>query len=251
MTSTGIPKPFLLISTRPEDDVVAGELRGVIELAGLAPHNVVQHRLERDPFAPVPDLASLQQYSGVILGGSPFTSTDPAPSDVQVRVEAQLMELISTVLEHDLPFLGLCYGVGILGRAAGGVVDRQYPEPVGPSTISVTDEGKTDPMLAGMPQTFTAFVGHKEAMSALPAGATLLATSGPAPVQMFRLGANVYATQFHPGLDGRGLAQRIDAYKHHGYFDPSEASTLTEIALTTDVSHARVVLSNFVRRYGR
>ncbi|MGO3152318.1 MAG: glutamine amidotransferase [Galactobacter sp.] len=249
MSSGGSPKPFLLISTRPEDDVVAGELRGVTELAGLAPGDVVQHRLERDAFSPVPGLKSLRQYSGVILGGSPFTSTDPEPSALQERVEGQLVELVSTVLEHDLPFLGLCYGVGILGRAAGGVVDRTYPEPVGPSTIQVTDEGAADPVLAGMPKTFTAFVGHKEAMSALPSGATLLATSGPAPVQMFKLGSNVYATQFHPELDGRGLAQRIDAYKHHGYFDPSEATALTEIALSADVSHARAVLSNFVRRY--
>jgi GMP synthase (glutamine-hydrolysing) len=238
-----------LVSTRPEDDVVAGELRGVTELAGLGPHDVVQHRLEREAFAPVPDADRLKQYSGVILGGSPFTSTDPEPSPLQVRVEAQLVELLSTILEHDLPFLGLCYGVGILGRAAGGVVDRTYPEAVGPSTIRVTPEGAADPLLAGVPESFTAFVGHKEAMSALPTGATLLATSAPSPVQMFRLRSNVYATQFHPELDGHGLAQRIEAYKHHGYFEPSEASALTQIARTADVSHARKVLANFARRY--
>jgi GMP synthase (glutamine-hydrolysing) len=238
-----------LVSTRPEDDVVAGERRGVTELAGLGPDDVVQHRLERDPFAPVPDARELRRYSGVILGGSPFTSTDPDPSDLQVRVEAQLVQLLSTVLEHDVPFLGLCYGVGILGRAAGGVVDRQYAEPVGPSTIEVTPDGAADPLLADVPPTFSAFVGHKEAMSVLPAGATLLATSAPSPVQMFRLGSNVYATQFHPELDGHGLAQRIEAYKHHGYFDPSEATALTEIAHTTDVSSAKLILRNFARAY--
>jgi GMP synthase (glutamine-hydrolysing) len=242
-------RPFLLISTRPEDDVVAGEVRGITELAGLAPDDLVQHRLEREPFSPVPSADELRHYAGVILGGSPFTTTDPDRSQTQVRVEDQLLSLLRTVLDHDVPFLGLCYGVGMLGRAAGGVVDRAHPEPVGPTTIEVTPDGAADPLLAGMPHSFAAFVGHKEAMSSLPRGATLLATSVGAPVQMFRLGSHVYATQFHPELDGRGLAQRIDAYKHHGYFDPSEAADLTRVAHTADVSHARLVLANFARRY--
>ena len=34
-----------------------------------------------------------------------------------------------------------------------------------------------DPLLAGLPQTFNAFVGHKEAIRALPSAATLLGSS--------------------------------------------------------------------------
>ena len=242
-------KPFLLISTRDDDELAADELRGVVELAGLTPGDVVQWRLEADPFPEVLDDAWLRRYSGIILGGSPFTSTDEDRSDVQVRVEEDLERLLAVILERDSAFLGLCYGVGILGRAAGGLVDRSYPEPVGLTHVRVTDDGAMDPLLAGLPRTFDAFVGHKESTTQLPAAAVLLAVSGPAPVQMYRLGSNVYATQFHPELDGAGLAKRIDAYKPHGDFAPHEAEELTRVALTSDVSHARKVLRNFVTRF--
>ncbi|RKW69888.1 glutamine amidotransferase [Galactobacter caseinivorans] len=244
-------KPYLLLSTRTDDVISADELRSVTELSGLAPEYVEQWRLERMPLPPVLDAAWLAQYSGVILGGSPFTSSDTDRSDTQIRVEADLERLLRVVLDGDTAFLGLCYGVGMLARVAGGVVDRSYPEPVGLTTVRVSDHGAVDPLLAGVPVTFDAFVGHKEATSRLPESAVLLASSGPAPVQMYRIGKNVYATQFHPELDGQGLAKRIEAYKHAGYFDPSDAAELTEMALNSDVSHARKVLRNFVSRYQR
>ena len=42
-------------------------------------------------------------------------------------------------------------------------------------------------------------------------------------MQAFRLGRNVYATQFHPELDVAGLVTRIEVYRHFGYFEPHEA----------------------------
>lgn len=244
-------KPYLLLSTRTDDVISADELRGVVALSGLAQEHVVQWRLERDPLPEVLDAAWLAQYSGVILGGSPYTTSDEVRSDTQIRVEADLERLIRVVLAADFAFLGLCYGVGMLGKVAGGVVDRAYPETLGITTVRVSDHGAVDPLLAGVPVTFDAFVGHKEATSRLPQDAVLLASSGPAPVQMYRIGKNVYATQFHPELDGQGLVKRIEAYKHSGYFDPADAAGLIELALDSDVTHARKVLRNFVGRYQR
>lgn len=242
-------KPYLLLSTRADDELAADELRGVVELSGLSEQDVQQWRLERDALPDELDLEWVSRYSGIILGGSPFTSSDADRSETQVRVEADLERLLNVVLAADAPFLGLCYGVGMLGRVAGGLVDKSYPEPVGLTTVRVSEHGAVDPLLAGVPRTFDAFVGHKEATARLPEAAVLLASSGPAPVQMYRIGKNVYATQFHPELDGKGLAKRIEAYKHSGYFDPSDAAELTELALGADVSQARKVLRNFVARF--
>ena len=79
----------------------------------------------------------------------------------------------------------------------------------------------------------------------------LLASSAGCPVQAFRVGANVYATQFHPELDAVGMCTRIDVYKHAGYFDPSEADGLKDLAWNSEVSHPPAILRAFVRRYGR
>jgi GMP synthase (glutamine-hydrolysing) len=103
------------------------------------------------------------------------------------------------------------------------VVDRRYAEPVGSVSVTLTSEGQRDPLLGGLPATFDAFVGHKEALSRLPDHAVLLASSATCPVQAFRIGCHVYATQFHPELDAAGLCTRIDVYKHAGYFEPEQA----------------------------
>ena len=68
------------------------------------------------------------------------------------------------------------------------------------------------------------------------------------PVQAFRVGANVYATQFHPELDLVGVCTRIEVYKNAGYFAPSEAETLKERSRAVAVKHPMTLLANFVER---
>ena len=141
---------------------------------------------------------------------------------MQHRVEAEFATLLDEVVARDFPFLGACYGVGTVGSYLGATIDRTYSEPIGVVPVSMTDAGASDPLLIGLPRTFGAFVGHKEAISSLPASAVLLASSPLCPVQMFRVGQNVYATQFHPELDVDGITTRIHAYADHGYFAPHE-----------------------------
>ena len=43
----------------------------------------------------------------------------------------------------------------------------------------------------------------------MPPHAVVLASSATCPVQAFRVGRNLYATQFHPELDLAGLDTRI------------------------------------------
>ena len=78
-----------------------------------------------------------------------------------------------------------------------------------------------------------------------------LATSAACPVQAFRVGQNVYATQFHPELDLEGVCTRIEVYKDAGYFPPSEAETLKERSRAVQVRHPMTVLANFVERHRR
>ena len=84
--------------------------------------------------------------------------------------------------------------------------------------MTLTAAGEADPLFEGVPSDFAAYGGHKEAMVTLPNGAVQLATSAACPVQAFRVGSNVYATQFHPELDLVGVCTRIDVYKNAGYF---------------------------------
>ena len=155
------------------------------------------------------------------------------------------------MISEDFPFLGACYGIGALGSHQGAVVDRRHAEPVGAVSITLTPQGQQDPLLRGLPATFEAFTGHKEAISHLPRHAVLLATSPGCPVQAFRIGSAVYATQFHPELDVAGLCTRIEVYKHAGYFPPAQADEIKARAARSVVVHPHALLRRFVRCYGR
>jgi len=235
------------LTIRAEDAAADDELASILRLGGLRPGSVRRVRMEQGPLGAV-DLAA---YSGVILGGGPFQRSDPeaGKSDAQVRVEAELDAVLDVIVAQDRPFLGLCYGIGVLGMHEGGVVDRAFGEPVGRVGVELTDAGRVDPLFAGLPDAFEAFGGHKEALSVVPRRATVLATSGPCPVQAFRVGRNVYATQFHPELDAASLCTRIDAYRSHGYFPPEQAEALKAAARERDVQWPAEILRRFVERY--
>ena len=241
-------RPFLLLSSRADAVAADDEYVGFQKATGLDVGQLHRVRLEA---AALPAL-DLDDYAGIFLGGGPFNSSDPpeAKTAVQHRVESDIRELLDDIVGRDFPFLGACYGVGTLGVHQGGIVDTAYAEPIGRVTISVTEAGLTDPLLAGMPSRFDAFVGHKEACTVLPATAVLLAESPRCPVQMFRVKENVYATQFHPELDRAGIITRVRVYQHAGYFPPHEMDELIERLTEAVVTEPARVLANFVERYG-
>ena len=240
-------KPFLLLATREVDLAADNEYEAMLHLSGLAESQLRRVRMEQGLLGPI----DLDDFSGVIIGGGPFNSSDPEKSEVQVRVEAEISGLLDQIVPRDFPFLGACYGIGTLGTHQGALVDRTYSEPVGPTLISLTDQGRVDRLFQGLPDTFEAFLGHKEAIRKLPAHAVNLASSETCPVQAFRVGNNVYATQFHPELDVAGLDVRVEVYKHAGYFDPSEAEDLKARARESKVVHPPVILRRFVELFSR
>jgi GMP synthase (glutamine-hydrolysing) len=241
-------KPFLLLSSRAEDLAADEEYAAFLRFSGLPPERLHRIRMEA---APLPEL-DLDDWAGIFLGGGPFNSSDPdeEKSPVQHRVERELDGLLDEIVARDFPFLGACYGVGTVGVHQGGVVDRTFSEPISAVPITLTDDGRVDPLLAGMPAEFEAFVGHKEACSELPPTAVLLADSPACPVQMFRVKENVYATQFHPELDVAGIVTRVRVYQHAGYFEPSEMNDLILTLTPAVVTEPGRILANFVRRYG-
>ena len=241
-------RPFLLLSSRAEDVAADGEYEAFLRFTGLAPEELRRVRMEA---APLPELV-LDDYSGVLVGGGPFNSSDPPTekSAVQHRVERELAALLDEIVARDFPFFGACYGVGTLGVHQGGVVDRTYAEPISAVRVRLTDDGRADPLLAGVEPEFEAFVGHKEACRDLPPSAVLLASSAACPVQMFRVKNNVYATQFHPELDVPGLVTRIHVYQHFGYFPPAELEELVARVSPAVVTEPGKTLANFVARYG-
>jgi GMP synthase (glutamine-hydrolysing) len=241
--------PFLLLSIRAEDAAADDEYAAMMRFARVDANGLQRIRLTHRPLGDI----DLDDWSGIILGGGPYNVSDAADakSETQLRVESELLPLIGRIVDADFPFLGCCYGVGTLGAVVGATVDRTYAEPVGALTVTLTEHGRRDALFAELPDVFDAYGGHKEGASALPSGLASLAYSADCPIQAFRVGDNVYATQFHPELDAGGICTRIDVYKDYGYFAPETAESLKSAALERSIEHPPTLLRRFAERYAR
>ncbi len=243
-------KPFLILQLRPETDAADAEFVSILSRSGLTADRARRVRLDRED---LPDALDVTDFAAVIVGGGPGCVSDPPEkkSPLDARMEAAIMGLMPQITAEDHPFLGCCYGLGILAAHLGGEVSKdRYGEPVGPSTCEVTDAAADDPLTAGLPTRWDAFVGHKEAVQALPPGCTHLVRSDPCPFQMIRWGENVYATQFHPEADARDFEQRIRIYRNHGYFPPEQADELIARCHAARVTVPGEIMRRFARRYG-
>lgn len=150
----------------------------------------------------------LAGYDGVIFGGSSdFDFHGGRPEDDPVRaVSMQILDrtrpLVARALEIELPILGVCFGHQIIANMHGGNVhnDKQQNK-FGGHEVHLTEEGKRDPLFKHLPKSFTAQYAHKDSVTNLPKGATLLATGSSCRFSALRYGKKAYTVQFHPEIE--------------------------------------------------
>jgi len=244
-------KPFLILQLRPEDAASDDEFRAFLAKGGLGEGDVQRIRLDQQDF---PSGLLFEDYSGVIVGGGPGCVSDPVEqkSPVERRIEQAVLGMMPAITARDFPYLGCCYGIGVLAHHLGANVSKaRYGEGVGASTCQMTMDGLRDPLLKGLPAQFDAFVGHKEAVQELPDDCVHLLSSRDCPYQMIRYRQNVYATQFHPEADSDGFAVRIGIYRNSGYFAPQDAERLIQMCHAANVHAPQMILRNFVEKYRR
>lgn len=240
-------KPFLIIQLRPEDSTADNEFAKICQHGGLYSSEVQRIRAETEGLPHI----ELDRYAGIIVGGSPFDVSTPRAmkSALQLDLELAFDDLLATVVDEDFPFLGCCSGNGLLGAFLGASISRRHAEAVGQVQVMLTEAGRQDGLLRDFPEHFAVLTGHKEACDELPIGCELLLTNSQCPVQMFRCGNNVYATQFHPEGDAEGFTLRINVYKNHGYFPATEAQSLINRVSGIETPVANRLLFRFVERY--
>jgi GMP synthase-like glutamine amidotransferase len=146
------------------------------------------HRVELDEGEPLPERSD---FDAIVAMGGPMSVNDE-DEHPWLRDEKRL---IGDAVRDGVPYWGACLGVQLLAASLGA---RVYPgeEPeVGLLPVSLTDAGRADPVLEGLPETFTTLQWHGDTFD-LPTGAVRLAGSPAYPNQAFRY-ANAYGVQFH------------------------------------------------------
>jgi GMP synthase-like glutamine amidotransferase len=137
------------------------------------------------------------RYPGVVVLGGPQSANDTSG---QILHELQR---VRETLDAGIPCLGICLGLQVMVKAAGGKVvpcrmkETGFHEPDGePFTVRLTPEGKRDPLFRGLPDTMRVFQLHGETVVPT-SGMTLLGTGKGCRQQVVRVGGNAWGLQCH------------------------------------------------------
>ena len=138
--------------------------------------------------------AKVDDLGGVLVLGAGVSAMDDARAPWLPAVRG----LLRDALAREVPTLGVCLGAQLLAVVAGG---RVGPNPDGPEfgaqLVAKRAAAATDPLVGPLPITPDVLQWHQDAITALPPGATLLATSPICEVQAFRVGRLAWGVQFH------------------------------------------------------
>lgn len=149
------------------------------------------------------DLGSVDAV--VVLGASSSATDAAAPGLVAAR------EAIVTALGREIPLLGIGLGAQLLALTAGGRVEvgAEGPE-YGAQLVAKRTTAAKDPLLREAPITPDVVQWHRDAVTGLPPGAILLASSPSYENQAFRVGRVAWGFQFHIEATRATLARWVD-----------------------------------------
>ena len=123
---------------------------------------------------------------GIILSGGPASVyQENAP-----RVPRELFEL-------PVPFLGICYGMGLVNMTFGGEAARADRREYGPADVVIDDDSDLFHGFDKSPS--RVWMSHGDKMTSFPAGWHVLAHSGNSPIAAFADPTRrFFGVQFHP-----------------------------------------------------
>ncbi|KAA1422760.1 type 1 glutamine amidotransferase [Mumia zhuanghuii] len=213
-----------------------GRLVAWLEAAGVDSHVVDGADLPR----------SLDAYDGVVtLGGGFMPDADERapwlPRERELTVEA---------LKREVPLLGICLGAQMLALCAGGQVTADSGETErGSCPVDLLPAAADDPVFAELAAetSLRMIQNHCDSVTALPAGADLLATSDACAVQAFRVGVCAWGLQFHPETGHERLRTWNEAELANDGFDRAALVAAAEADAEVNERQSRTLVEAFAR----
>ncbi len=179
-------KKIVFMQNDPE--VPAGIFAEYLVKAGIS--FTVVDCFSNDAQPPMDDTSAV-----IVLGGS-MGVHDIGQYPFLLRVK----DYIRSVLDSGKTYLGICLGGQLLADVLAAEVSSGLHRELGICPITLTDDGKIDPLFQSVPEKFSSFQWHNDSF-VIPGGAVRMAYSDACPNQAFRQGQNAYGLQFHPEVD--------------------------------------------------
>lgn len=152
--------------------------------------------IRADAGEPVPSELPDDVDGLVVLGGAMAAWED----DVAPWLPATRALIVDGV-RSGRPVLGVCLGGQLMSLALGGAVERTPAPEVGVTELTLLPEAAGDRLFSVLPPNPPVAQYHGDSITALPAGAVLLASTPDCAHQAYRLGERAWAVQFHPEVD--------------------------------------------------
>ena len=191
-----------------EDPMRASEVAAFSESVGCPPERIKIANLIHDP--PKPEHLNIADL--VLIGGAGDYSVPGGGTWLN-----QALDTLYDLYAKRKPVFASCWGFQAMAAALGGsvVTDPKLAE-LGTLPLSLTEEGKKDPVFRDLGAAFRAHVGHHDTVVRLPKGAVRLASTPLVANHAFLMpDAPLYCTQFHPELKRDLLIQRLVTYPEY------------------------------------
>ncbi len=150
------------------------------------------------------------QDAVIVLGG-PMSANDQTDSMLDTVRWSRVM------LEKNVPYLGICLGLQILVKAAGGKVVKSPVKEVGlkmngraPFTCDLTEDGRNDPLFQRFQKRFPIFQLHGETVE-LTDSMKLMAKGKWCHNQIVKVSHKAYGFQGHLEMTTRLLADWLNS----------------------------------------
>jgi GMP synthase (glutamine-hydrolysing) len=175
----------------------------IIERAGLERNEVTVCPVYEGRQLPEPD----NIYAAIITGSHDMVTDRAAWS---LYLEAWVRETAF----NRIPVLGICYSHQLIAQALGGEAGY-HPGGLefGTVTVGLTEAGKANPLMRGLPAMFPVHVAHAQTVTKLPPGAMVLANNQFEPHHSIAFGHNIWGLQFHPEYTVDIIHRYIDEAK--------------------------------------
>lgn len=183
-------------------------------------------------------------YSALIILGGPDSANDDTPK------MKQELERVKEALELEIPILGICLGMQVLCKAAGGIVKESPYMEIGffhENHEAYTIEHLTnDTIFNGLPKPFRVFQLHLETVE-IPYHAKLIGKGNFIEPQVIKVGTNAYGFQCHFELTKAIIEECLENDEYLKQRDPIKLRSQWNLFREQYFRKGKIITENFLK----